>query len=170
MKKILPFVFPCIALIIVLILAVRWYNTKATHTSEKIADFGDNMKVEDLSPSDQKNIRQMAKDVRSVQLKGDSTVQGEVRYEVKNEQLQFTVTADLPQLSKGIYQVWVKQVQGDSKKKAFVLTNMKGGFTGSAAVNESILPVEIVVSKEMQNDDVMETVLMTGIIPAEGTR
>jgi hypothetical protein len=169
MKKILPFVFPCVALLIVLVLAVRWYNTKATHTQDKIADFGDSIKVEELSKADQNKIRSMAKDVQSLKLQGDNA-QGEVRYEVQDGQLHFTVTADLPELEKGMYQVWLKQVSGESKKKAFVLSSLKGGFSGSGAITQTVLPVEVIVTKEMQNDDVMETVLMTGVIPAENTR
>ncbi len=169
MKKFLPFVFPFIALVIVLFLAVRWYNSKTTHSQEKIAEFGDNIKIEEVTPTNQNNLRQMAKDVKKIELKGDNT-QGEMRYEVRDGKLEFTINADLPELSKGVYQVWLKQVNGDAKKKAFVLMFTKGGYTGSASVSIDALPFEIVISKEMQNDNVMETVIMKGSISVENTR
>lgn len=170
MKKLLPFVFPLVALIIVLFLAVRWYNTQTTHSQEKIADFGDTIKMEDLPQPDQNNIRQMSKDVKTIDLQQDNIAQGQIRYEVKDGKAQFTIAADLPLLSAGVYQVWFQPVNGDAKKKAFVLVNSKGGYMGSAAISANALPVKIVVTKEMQNDDVMETVLMSGVIPAESTR
>lgn len=169
MKKFLPFVFPLVALLIVLFLAVRWYNTKTVHSDEnKIADFGA-IKVDDLSQLGKNGTPQMAKDLKTVALKGVSA-QGEVRYDVVDNKLQFTVSTDLPQIKTGTYQVWLKQANGEARKKAFALTYSKGGYVGSAEVSADALPFDIVVSKKLHNDDTLEEVLMMGTIPAENTR
>jgi hypothetical protein len=65
MKKILPFVFPLIALLIVLFLALRWYNAKTTRPEGKLTDFGEGMKIEDLT-LDQIKQHAVAKDMKSV--------------------------------------------------------------------------------------------------------
>jgi hypothetical protein len=169
MKKFLPFVFPFIALAIVLFLAVRWYNTKTAYNEDRIADFGDSIKIQDLSLTDKNKLGKTAKDVKTIELKGENA-SGEIRYEVRDGKLEFTVNADLPQLEKGIYQVWLKEVNGNGKKKAFVLEDTKGGFSGSAAIDKNVPAFEVVVTREMYNDEVMETVVLSGMVPAENTR
>jgi len=169
MKKFLPFVFPFIALVIVLFLAIRWYNSKTVHTSDKIANFGDNVKIEQITQSDQQRIKQPAADVKTVQMQGNNA-NGQIRYEINNGKVAFTVNAELPQLKQGLYQVWLQEVNGNTRKKAFTLTFTKGGFEGSAAVGVDVLPVDVVVSQENHNDDNIETVLMKGSLAVENAK
>jgi hypothetical protein len=168
MKKFLPFVFPFIALLIVLFLAVRWYNSRTVRSDDgKIADFGDTVKVENLSNDQLNSMKNSAKDEKTIELKSSDGMKGDIRYDLKDGKVYFSVNADLPELTQGVYQVWLKEVGGDAKKKAFMLTYSKGGFTGSAAISADTLPIEVVVSKELKNDDVMETSLFTGVIQKE---
>ena len=174
MKKFLPFVFPFIALVIVLFLAIRWYNSKTVHTSDKIANFGDNVKIEQITQSDQQKIKQPAADVKSVQMQVQSNdvkgTSGQIRYEISNGKVSFTVNAELPELKQGLYQVWLQEVNGNTRKKAFTLTFAKGGYEGSAAIGVDVLPVDVVVSQENRNDDNIETVLMKGSLAVQNAQ
>jgi hypothetical protein len=166
MKKFLPFVFPGVALILVLFLAVRWYNSRTVRPADdgKITQFGDGVQIEDLSKSASDKLRSGAKDEKSVELTGADNLKGEVRYDITDGKVNFSVTANLPEIKDGQYQVWLKQVDGEAKRKAFVLTFGKGGYMGSAAISADLLPFQVIVSKETKNDDTMETSLLTGTI------
>jgi len=165
MKKYIPFVFPALALAIVIFLGYRWYSSQTVKPG-KISDFGEGVQIEDLS-SDQVNKLKAngSKDIPTVALTGDAEGTGSVRYEVANGKVAFTVSADLAAPKKGeFYQVWLKEVGGDSKKKAFTLEFGKGGYVGWGAVSEDTMPFEVVVSKETKDDDQMETVQLSGTV------
>jgi hypothetical protein len=165
MKKYTPFVFPAIALLIVLFLGYRWYSTQAKPIGQ-ISDFGEGVKIEDLSADEATKLNGGAKDLPTVELKGTDEAAGRVRYEIKDGRVSFTVTADVAVLEEGqgFYQVWLKQVGGESKKKAFVLVDSKAGYIGSAAVPADSLPFEVVVSKETTDDEQMEVSILSGTI------
>jgi hypothetical protein len=164
MKKFLPFVFPAIALAIVLFLAVRWYNSRTVRDNGQITEFAEGVKIEDLTQAEMNNLRGMANNEKTVELKGTDDMSGQVRYEMKDGRIYFSVYATLPELTVGHYQVWLKQVNGDSKRKAFILEMNKGGYMGSAAISADTLPFEVVVSKEVNNDDIMEVSLLHGVV------
>jgi hypothetical protein len=175
MKKFLPFVFPLLALCVVLFLGYRWYATKTNRTEGKISDFGEGVKIEELSQAEIERLKSTpapsgtpgAKDTKSVDLKGADTAQGQVRYEVKDGRVSFSVIATLPELSTGKYQVWLKQVNGETKKKAFVLELTKSGYMGSAAISADTLPFEVIVTKETKDDDQMEATVLSGTLQKE---
>ncbi len=165
MKKYTPFVFPTIALLIVVFLGYRWYSSQ-TKPVGQISDFAEGVKIEDLSAAEASKLRNGgAKDLPSVELKGTAEATGQVRYEIKDGRVSFTVTADVPKVTgKDFYQVWLKQVNGESKKKAFVLDDSKAGYMGSAAVSAETLPFEVIVSKETKDDNQMETSILSGTV------
>jgi hypothetical protein len=165
MKKLLPFLFPAVALLIVVFLAFRWYNSRTARPDGKISQFAENQTIESLTQAEVNKFRRPVKDLNSVELVGADNAHGEVRYEVVDGKISFTVNANLPELKEGVYQVWLKEVNGDAKRKAFTLEFGKGGYTGSAAISADTLPFEVVVSKEMNaNDDQMEMTLLKGVI------
>ncbi len=167
MKKFLPFVFPAIALAIVLFLAVRWYNSRTVRTDGQITEFAEGVRIEDITQADINKLRGIANNEKMVELKGADDMTGQVRYEMKDGKIYFSVYANLPELTAGHYQVWLKQVNGEPKRKAFVLEMNKGGYMGSAAISADTLPFEVVVSKEMNNDEIMEVSLLRGVIQKE---
>lgn len=162
MKKYIPFLFPAIALLIVLFLGYRWYTAQTVKPDGRITD--DAIEVEQLSSEEVRNLQNGSKDLPTVELKGDDDVMGQVRYEVSGERISFTVTANLPELTEGVYQVWLRQTDSDSRTKAFVLDEGKAGYTGSASIAVSMMPFEVIVSREVNNDDEIESTVLTGTI------
>ena len=170
MKKFLPFVFPLVALIIVLFLAYRWYNTQTTRTGDisQSGEFAEGQKIDSVSQAQAKQMMNTsASDSKTVDLKpidSNSTDMGQIRYELKDGKIYFTVNAALPEITEGMYQVWLKDLNSDAKRKVFVLEFTKGGYTGSAAISTDALPFEVVVSKETSAQGDMSQVLLRGII------
>lgn len=172
LKDLLPFVFPVAAMILVVVLAVRWYRLR-NETTGQISQFAEGVPIEDLSQSEMGEVIHGVGDVKTAQLtpvtKDDTMtgMMGDIRYEIKDGKVRFTVQAALPDLESSIYQVWLKEVDGTSMRKAFVLQANKGGYVGSAAISADTLPFEVVVSREAVDDDRVEEVLMNGTIQAE---
>lgn len=173
MKKFLPFVFPALALVLVLYLGVRWYNSKTARSTDdtKVPEFAEGVKIEDLSASQAGKLRQPAKDEKSVKLTGTdsdtnaASASGEIRYDITDGKVNMSVFAEQPELKSGVYQVWFKQVDGNATKKAFILNFTKSGYTGSAAISADTLPFEVVVTKQSSADDkVMGSTILTGVI------
>lgn len=166
MKKYIPFVFPALALAIVVFLGYRWYTSQTVKSNGKISDFGEGVQIEELSNDQLDKLKKPgSKDIPSVALKGEGEAVGQVRYEIANGKVAFTVSADIAAPKKGeFYQVWLKEVAGESKKKAFKLEFGKGGYVGWGAVAEDMMPFEVVVSKEKTDDDQIEAVELSGTV------
>lgn len=154
LQKLLPYVFPAVVLLIVIILAYRWYNVR-TQRDGKVSPFAETVSIENLSQDDAKRILRGVGDLKTAKLEGTGENGGEVRYEIKDGKVRFSVMAELATLKTGSYQVWVKEVGSEAKKQAFVLEAGKGGYIGSASVSEATLPFEVVVTTG-------ETVVLTG--------
>jgi len=172
MRKFLPFVFPLLALLIVVYLGMRWYRTETSRNTadKKPAQFADGAKIEDLSASTSSQLKTPAKDEKTVDMSGSDNAKGQIRYELKDGKVYFSVFADLPELKdgEGVYQVWLKQVNGDQKRKAFTLENTKSGYTGGAAISMDTLPFDVVVTKQQSvSDDNMSSTLLSGTIEKE---
>ena len=164
MKKFIPFLFPAIALLVVLMLTVRWYRANTGRTEGKIMPFAEGVQIEDLNQTEMQRLSRMVRDINTVKLEGTGEASGEVRYDVVDGKVSFTVTAELPTLTEGKYQVWLKEVNGEKKRRAFVLEETKSGYLGSAAISADTLPFEVVVSKEVRDDDQMELPVLKGIV------
>ncbi len=168
MKKFLPFVFPFIAFLIVIFLAVRWYNSKTHRPDGQIPDFASDVKIEDLSQAQVDQMKnQSAKDEKTVEMTGNSDVKGQIRYDIHDGKVFFSVYANLPQLTQGYYQVWLKQVDGDARRKAFQLQFTKSGYVGSAAIASSTLPFEVLVTQQNKENEPTGAVILTGVLPKE---
>jgi len=164
MKKYLPFVFPLVALLVVMFLAYNWY-TMRTNRPGQVSTFGEGVEIEDLTGKD--SVLKGSSDYKKVTLLGDTEATGEIRYEIKDGKVRFSVIADLPELTAGEYQVWLKDVNSEAVRKAFVLEMSKGGYMGSAAIDESTLPFEVVVSKEVRPDAMVEQVILKARLDKE---
>ena len=167
MKKYLPFIFPAIAILIVIFLAVRWYNLN-TDKKGQVNEFAQGIEVEDIDLQDIM-AKNGAKDLEKVDLNdNEGKSLGSIRYQIENQKVQLSVLASLPELTAGRYQVWFKQVDSDAVKKAFVLSEAKGGFLGSAAISADVLPFEVVVSKELVDDNILEEIVLKGLMTGQG--
>ena len=166
MNKYLPFVFPLAALIIVVFLAYRWFSMQTDRPSP---DIGEGVEIENLTPDEQANIVRgtgdfQQADLEAVPAEGEETQagapEGAIRYEIKDGRVVFSVMADLAEPKEGFYQVWLNS--GDTQQKAFRLTMNKGGLSGSAALNQSAMPFDVIVSQETTDDETMEQVILRG--------
>jgi len=148
-KKYYPFVFPTIALLLVLFLAFRWYNLR----TQRNAELKPEVQIENLSVEEQEQIVQADDDsVTSVDLTGEATASGQVRYTLTDDKVLFSVNATLEEQEDQKYQVWLQR-QDSKPTKAFVLTYGKGGFMGSASVPVEYLPFEVIVTQETNTTD-----------------
>lgn len=166
MKKYIPFIFPALALAIVVFLGYRWYVSQTVKSNGQITDFAEGVEIEELSTEQVNKLKvNGSKDVPTVNLTGEGEAIGQVRYEMADGKVAFTVNADLPEPKAGErYQVWLKDTDSDDKKKAFVLEVGKGGYVGWAAVSAETLPFQVVVTKETNDDDQMEETLLSGTV------
>lgn len=160
LKKYYPFVFPTLSLILVLILAFRWYNLR-TQREELTTE--EPIQIQNLTEEEQAIVKGV-EDVASTELTGEASASGQVRFSVKEDRLLLSVQADLPELTEGNYQVWLKGKDQVEFKKAFVLDYGKAGYTGSAAVGVEIAPVSVKVSREMIDDDKIEQEILSGLV------
>lgn len=167
MKKFLPFVFPAIATVIVLLLAWRWFSLR-TQKDDTSAPFAEGVEIENLSQSEVSDSLTGVGDYETVDMVAeDESSMGDIRYEIKDGRVTLSVMANLPELEEGVYQVWFKEIDGEALRRAFTLEMSKGGYLGSAAISESVLPFEVLVSREMVTDDIVEQVLLRGTVTAE---
>ncbi len=170
MKKFLPFLFPLIALIIVFVMVLRWYNEQTAAKQGQIPDSAAVIQVDPLATADANRLRQPgqpAKDTSSVEMNGAQHVLGQIRYELKNGQVLFSVIANLPKPSSGVYQVWVAAQNQQNPTKAFVLTLAKGGYEGSGQIPANLLPVTISVTNLTNLPNQTNLPVLSGIIKKE---
>jgi len=190
MKRYLPYVFPAAALLVVVFLTYRWYSQNTAGIGQ-ISEFAEGVEIEELSEQEQTNVSRGVGDIQTVQLQpvtqqeededaDDSdteeelsevdeiaaTATGQVRYEIVDGRVRFSVMATLPEQDLGYYQVWLKAVDSDAIRKAFLLELSKSGFMGSAAISADTLPFEVVVSYEMGEAAKPSNTLLTGVIQA----
>ncbi len=163
MKKYTPYIFPIVVVGIVFLLVFRWYNMRTQQAEQQL--FGEGVQIENLSEDEVRDALTGVGDYETIALTpaGDAqTVAGEIKYEIKDDRVRFTVSADLDQ-SEGPYQVWLKEADGEGNRLAFTLEEGKAGLFGSAALPAELLPFEVLVTKQSTN---MEDVLLRGSIPA----
>lgn len=180
MKNITPYIFPIVALLVVVFLLYRWYDMR-TEQVDRPVEFGEGVEIENLSEAELGSVLRGAENVKTVELQapqanvesaGEAVGSGVIRYDIADNKVRFSVLADLPALEVGAYQVWLKEIDGEGIRKAFSLESGKGGMMGSASVASDLLPFEVVVSKETTaGDETMEAVVLRGVIqaPAEAS-
>lgn len=159
LQDLLPYVFPLIAVIFVGIMFARWYQARTAATPTGLLD--PEFAVESLSAEEQNSIIKGATDYDMVTMQGDENAMGEVRYQIADGKLSFTVTANLPE-SEEDYAVWLADEAKQTRKRVFNLSYSKAGYVGSAMVSAEVLPVQVVVSKAsdlMLQDTVLEATI-----------
>ncbi len=173
MKRFTPFIFPIVVLLIVGFLTWRWYDLRAERAAQRL-DFGEGVEIENLTDDERSEVTRGVGDFETVELErpaaddgseplaGTESATGVFRYEVQDNRVRFSVLANLPETLEGNYQVWLKQIDGEGVRRAFVLTLGKGGFEGSAAVSAELLPFEVLVTRELTDDDTVEDVILRG--------
>lgn len=186
MKRYLPYVFPAAAMLVVVFLTYRWYSQNTAGIGQ-ITEFAEGVEIEELSEEEQTSVFRGVGDIQTLQLqpatKDDqtesqsdqvapeiaeltATATGQVRYEIVDGRVRFSVMAALPEQDLGYYQVWLKAVDSDAIRKAFLLELSKSGFMGSAAISADTLPFEVIVSYEKSEVSVPSNTLLTGKIQA----
>jgi hypothetical protein len=163
MKKFYPYILPTIALIIVGFLAYRWYDLRTQRDGE-ITPFAEGVEIENLSETEADRVIRGVGDFETAPLSGSGEAQGNIRYEIKDDKVSFSVTADLPELESGQYQVWLQDIDGKSRSKAFSLVMGKGGYMGSGALSADTVPFDVVVSQENTDDSEIEEVVLQGTV------
>lgn len=167
MQKYLPYVFPAVAVAIVLFLTFRWYRLN-TQPQGEISQFAEGVEIEDLSQSELQDQLASSTNFETKDMEASSEdAMGDIRYELTDGKVRFSVYANLPLLEQGEYQVWLQDLAGETQRKAFVLESGKGGYMGSAAISEEVLPFKVIVSKEMRPDDEIEMVLLQTTLEKE---
>ncbi len=99
--------------------------------------------------------------------KMESTVEGamgEVKYDVTEEKVTFTVAATLPESETARYQVWLKEVGSETTRHAFDLVAKKGGYVGSAALSAELLPLEVLVKDASVASELSTQPLLKGVM------
>ncbi len=168
MKKYLPFVFPALALLVVMFLAYRWYQSRTADFTKPPA-ITEGAQIDELSTQELTRLQNTPpKDLTTVKLEGKGDASGEVRYELRDGKVFLSLTANLPMLaSLEEYQVWVSKLTADGTltgaQKAFVLEDGKSGYMGSASLPEDMLPLMISVKKTSPRDIVGEEILKGSI-------
>ena len=155
LQNLLPYLFPLIAIILVVVMFARWYKGKTADAPVSLLD--SQLEVESLPAQIQDSIIKGATDYKMLNMIGVDQAAGELRYQIKDDKLSFTVTANLPN-SKEDYAVWLADVNSDAKKRVFNLKYSKAGYIGSAMVSDDVLPIKVLVSKA--SDLMLEDILL----------
>jgi hypothetical protein len=158
-KKFIPYIFPLLAFAFVVFMFVRWYSTRVAEQGNSLLT--NDLEISNLSQEEEESIIKGTADFSTVNMIALGESSGEVRYQLTDDKLNFTVTANLPDGNEAFI-VWLKEVDGDTRKKVFTLTYSKAGYIGSASVPAEVLPVEVVVSAE--SDLLLEDAFLRGII------
>lgn len=168
MKRFTPYIFPLIVLAIVFFLVYRWYSMRSERTADT-GQYGEGIEIENLSDTEADSVLRGAGDFETAPMaKSESSTSevtgaGAIRYEVKDGKVRFSVAADLPEPEKP-YNVWIRTVDGDNLTNAFSLELGKGGYMGTAAVNEDQLPLEVIVSQADNKSEVLDTIILRGVV------
>ncbi len=168
MKRFTPYIFPLIVVGIVFFLVYRWYALK-TERSAANSQYGEDIAIEKLSTQDAQKMLVGGADVTTSPLKLSETVspeqmgRGSIRYEIQDNKVIFSVTADLPE-KETPYVVWMRSPNGDDLTQAFVLSAGKGGFVGSAAISADKLPLEVIVSTAQTKGEVLQSEILKGML------
>ncbi len=144
-----------------LYLGMKWWNSQTANMPQPALTEG--LSVDERGESLLKQFG-LNKD-RSAQLKGTGEGYGVVRW--SEDKKSMTVVADLPLLSRGVYQVWSKDAQNVLTKLG-TMRYSKGGYVLDYS-SKTNLPstLSVVVSKEMKNDGNLEEKVLDGEVKTE---
>ncbi|MEX0895814.1 MAG: hypothetical protein WDZ94_02650 [Patescibacteria group bacterium] len=169
MQKISPYIFPLIITAIVFFLVYRWFESRG---EVETLEYGEGIEIENLSESEAADILGGVGDLASTPLEapedpepGQTPGTGSIRYEISEDRVRFSVSAGLSAEDEP-YRVWIRTVDQANLTEAFVLTEGKAGYMGTAAVSADLLPLEVIVSAATSEADVFDQVILKGIIEA----
>ncbi len=156
MKKVLPFVLPIAAVLLVVFFASSWYKRR---TAEKLAtpEITAGAEIEELSVAELASLEKMSRGIgnyQTIKLKGDD-LQGDLRYEKKDGKIFLTVTANLPESTADQYALWLKKNEETEFNHIKDFTLGKSGFWAATALNDESLPLQVEVRSG-------ESVLLSG--------
>lgn len=170
MQKISPYIFPLIVTAIVFFLVFRWFESRDQNANS--LDYGEGIEIENLSETEASDLLTGAEDLTTTPLQAPETSQdsqfvgsGSIRYEITDERVRFSVLSALPETDQP-YRVWIRTDGEENLTEAFELMENKGGYQGTAAVSTDMLPLEVILSTAENRADVMDQVLLRGIITA----
>lgn len=149
MKKFLPFVLPIAALLLVIFFVYRWYQQR-TETNMPTPEVTAGAEIEELSVSELESLERMSRGVGNYQtakLSGDE-YEAEARYEKKDDKVYVTVTANVPEIVAGKYELWLKSGVATEFSKSKDLDLGKAGYWAAVVISEDNLPLEIEVRLE----------------------
>ena len=158
LKKVAPYILPTLAVIFVIVMFFRWYQGKTADKPEG-GLLSQELQVSNLSQEQEEGIIKGTADYDTVEMMAVGEASGEIRYQMIDDKLNFTVTANLPDTNEA-YAVWLKEIDGEARKKVFILDYSKAGYIGSASVPAEVLPVEVVVTGE--SDLLLEDAVLRG--------
>jgi hypothetical protein len=172
MKRVTPYIFPLIVIAIVFFLVYRWYSLRGQQNAEN-GQYGEGIEIENLTEDDADSILRGTGNLQTAPLTQDegSTAQvpgaGAIRYEIQDGRVRFSISADLPDPITP-YTVWIRTVGSDNLTQAFTLFMGKGGYMGTAALSEELLPLEVIVSQATNKSEVLDQVILRGTINKQG--
>lgn len=161
MKKFSPFVFPLVVVAVIFFLVYRWY----TVSTNKVTELGltEGVQIENLTDDEIISAMQGTDDLDTVELESTTDVDGQIRYEVTDDTVTFSVIANLPE-SEDPQHVWVRSDSDENYEKIFTLQAVKGGFIGSASLDTQLLPLEVIVSPSEDSSSLEETAVLRGVL------
>lgn len=162
MKKFTPYIFPLLVLGVVFLLVYRWYSLRTDRMEAGLLSEG--VVIENLSEEQMAALTEVD-DFQTAKM--ESTVEGamgEVKYDVTEEKVTFTVAATLPESETARYQVWLKEVGSETTRHAFDLVAKKGGYVGSAALSAELLPLEVLVKDASVASELSTQPLLKGVM------
>jgi hypothetical protein len=165
MKKILPFLFPMTSLAIVMFLAFRWYSNRTDRGN--ITPFAENVEIGELTDLETSQVLRGVGDFETVEMEGLGGETGEIRYELRDGKVRFSVTADVENEVGLVYQAWLKDPDSEAIRKAFNLEYLKGGMSGTASISMETLPFEVLISREGSQAELPGDTILKGLISEE---
>lgn len=171
MQKSLSYLLPLVALLILVMLVFRWYNS--IRPEGEVSGSAEGIEITDLTSDDQAPLG--VEDSISIPLEPNEEVgqyQGEIRLGNEPDEsgsTPFSISASLPELEdgEGFYQVWFEGEKG--RKKAMRLSYKKGGYMGEGKLSSEFTSLKMTISKEMNDDDEIEEVMMEGTVNLDST-
>jgi hypothetical protein len=148
MKKFFPFILPALVVIAIIYLGYQFYQ-KRTEERLTVPEVTAGTEIENLSASELallENIQKGLGDYETIKMTGTGI--GEIRYEIRDGKVLFSVNANLPTGAGEIYTLYIKEASAPDFTTSKTLEEGKGGLFASAAVTIDKLPITIEIRQE----------------------
>jgi len=160
MKKYLPIILPIAALALVAFLGMRWYRSREL-TEVSMPEVASSAPINPMTNDDRATLDRLAQglgDYQAVNLDaaGHNAV-GEIRYQIVDDRVLFSVNANLDTTTGTQYHVFIKTADSDQAQDIGTLADTKGGLIASHSLSVNSLPLTV----EIRDG---ENVILTGTI------